>query len=76
MVRNRVLSRDSSNVLPVREPLKQWKLKDFILLGRMGQGSYSEVFRAMEKTTGWIFALKVLSKEQIKELEQENNVVR
>jgi len=42
----------------------------------MGQGSYSEVFRAMEKTTGWIFALKVLSKEQIKELEQENNVVR
>jgi aurora kinase len=46
----------------------EFKLTDFHLLKKMGSGSYSEVYMAMEKRSGFICALKILEKQKMKEM--------
>lgn len=35
-------------------------IDDFHIVGKLGEGSYSEVYRAVEKRSGFVCALKVL----------------
>jgi hypothetical protein len=35
-------------------------IEDFHIVGKLGEGSYSEVYRAVEKRSGFLCALKVL----------------
>jgi serine/threonine protein kinase len=42
-----------------------------VLLGKLGEGTYSEVFRAVERKSGFMCALKVLKKQKIRELGME-----
>ena len=41
-------------------------LKDFILLKKVGEGSYSEAYLALEKRIGFLCVLKILKKKYIK----------
>lgn len=47
-----------------------------MLLGKIGEGSYSEVFKAVHKESGFLCALKVLEKWKMRELSVQENVVR
>eukprot|EP00911_Craspedida_sp_UC1_P001786 UC1_evm1s1362 len=47
------------------------KPKDFVVSRTLGEGSYSTVFMAREKSTGRDFAMKILDKNHIK---KENKV--
>ena len=46
---------------------KKLDINNFLLLGKLGEGSYSEVYKAIDKETGFVIALKILSKAQIRE---------
>lgn len=46
------------------------------MLGKIGEGSYSEVFRAVERKSGFLCALKVLEKQKMREMGVQENVVR
>lgn len=45
-----------------------FKVSDFYILGKIGEGSYSEVYKAIEKRSGFVCALKVLEKWKMSEL--------
>lgn len=45
-------------------------------MGKIGEGSYSEVFRAVERRSGFVCALKVLEKQKMREMGVQENVVR
>lgn len=51
-------------------------VSDFEILGKIGEGSYSEVFRVVHRKTGAIFALKIIKKEVIKKMMIEDALVR
>jgi serine/threonine protein kinase len=42
-------------------------LEDFIVFEKLGEGTYSEVFRALESKTGFLCALKILNKQRLRE---------
>jgi hypothetical protein len=44
------------------EPLteRQFSISDFHIVSKIGEGTYSEVFKAMEKESGFLCALKIL----------------
>lgn len=48
----------------------------FLFICKVGEGTYSQVFKAMEKRTGFICSLKTLNKEKMKALKMEQNVFR
>ena len=48
----------------------------FLLLGRLGKGTYSEVFLTIEKEAGFICALKALEKERMRAMGVEENLLR
>ena len=41
-------------------------IDDFFLMEKIGEGSYSTVYRALHKKTGALYALKVLQKSVIR----------
>lgn len=43
----------------------KWSLDDFELAKRLGRGKFGRVFLAREKNTGFIVALKTLSKREL-----------
>jgi aurora kinase, other len=43
---------------------------------KIGEGSYSEVYLAVERRSGFVCALKVLEKWKMRELGVEENVIR
>lgn len=45
-----------------------FKISDFHILAKIGEGSYSEVYKAIEKRSGFVCALKVLEKWKMREL--------
>lgn len=44
------------------EPLteRQFSIGDFHIVSKIGEGTYSEVFKAVEKESGFLCALKIL----------------
>ena len=44
---------------------KVYKISDFTLLEKAGEGTYSQVFRAVERSSGFVCSLKILSKDKI-----------
>lgn len=47
-----------------------------MVLGKIGEGTYSEVFKAVERRSGFVCALKVLEKQKMREMSVQENVVR
>lgn len=45
--------------------LRTWSIGDFSLLKKLGKGKFGRVFLAEEKASGYVVALKVLSKAQL-----------
>lgn len=54
----------------------QWSAKDFELGSPLGQGKFGRVFVAREKKTGYILAIKTMSKSQISKSNCEKQVQR
>lgn len=52
--------------MPKPKSSKKWTIGDFQLIKKIGEGSYSEVFLAVEKATHFICAIKKISKKIIK----------
>lgn len=48
-------------------PVKEFKRSDFIVGKKMGKGQFGEVMMVVHKDTGFLCAMKVMSKKQIKE---------
>jgi aurora kinase, other len=63
------------NSAPVNSA-KKLRISNFELLNKMGEGSYSEVYKAVDKSTGFLCALKILAKQQMQEQEVAENVIR
>jgi aurora kinase, other len=55
---------------------KVYKISDFILLEKAGQGTYSEVYKAVEKSSGFVCSLKILNKEKMINMGVLDNLVR
>lgn len=53
-----------------------FEIGDFVVLGKIGEGTYSEVFKAMERRSGFVCALKVLEKQKMRKMSVHENVVR
>lgn len=53
-----------------------WCLKDFELGSRLGRGKFGRVFIAKEKKTGYIVALKTMSKKEIASGHAERQTLR
>lgn len=49
---------------PLKQKLEE-KYKNFIIIKKLGDGKYSEVFLARHIPTGFLVALKVIQKSQI-----------
>ncbi|RKP36000.1 kinase-like domain-containing protein [Dimargaris cristalligena] len=49
------------------EPEKQWSLQDFDIGKPLGRGKFGRVYLAREKSSGFMVALKVLFKSEIKQ---------
>lgn len=45
---------------------KKFGLKDFIVLKELGEGKFGKVLLVKEKATGFVCAMKVFKKSQIK----------
>ena len=62
----------SQSVTPSRSPSKKKKLTidDFELLKVVGKGSYGKVLVVRKKDTGHVYAMKVLTKANIKKRKQ------
>lgn len=52
--------------------MAQTKLNDFEVLSKLGEGSYSQVFKVMRKNTNAIYAMKKVKLFDLKEKEKEN----
>ena len=48
------------------ERSKKTVIEDFTILKKVGEGSYSEVFSAVERHSGMVCALKKIDKKSIK----------
>ena len=55
---------------------RQPQADDFRLVKKIGEGSYSQVWLAVEKQTGFICALKVLNKQSMREQQLEDVLIR
>lgn len=55
---------------------KRWKIEDFDLGKRLGQGKFGNVLLAREKTSKFVVALKVLFKEQLMNANVEHQLRR
>ncbi|KAF5278335.1 hypothetical protein FQA39_LY05824 [Lamprigera yunnana] len=53
-----------------------WSLNDFDLGSRLGRGKFGRVFRARERKTGYIVALKTLLKKEIAKGHVERQILR
>jgi serine/threonine protein kinase len=51
------------------------KAKHFILMRKLGEGTYSKVYQACHKKTGLICALKILDKKRVIETDMIENVI-
>jgi serine/threonine protein kinase len=51
-------------------------IREFHILSKLGEGTYSEVFRAVHKATGFLCAIKILEKWKMIELNVVENVLR
>lgn len=52
--------------------MAQTKLNDFEVLSKLGEGSYSTVFKVIRKNTNAIYAMKKVKLFDLKEKEKEN----
>ncbi|KAJ1968838.1 hypothetical protein IWQ62_000996, partial [Dispira parvispora] len=50
-----------------KQPEKQWSLQDFDIGKPLGRGKFGRVYLAREKSSGFLVALKVLFKSEIKQ---------
>lgn len=64
-----------SNARP-KHPARGWKPNDFELGKRLGKGKFGRVYCVREKKSGFICALKVMSKEEILSYKVEKQFVR
>ena len=58
----------------VNERKPKQSLEDFNLLSKLGEGSYGKVYKAEEKSTGKVFALKQINKAFVTEEGKEYQV--
>ncbi len=56
--------------------VKTWQLKDFDIGRPLGKGKFGQVYLARERRTGYIVALKVLSKAELTENKVEKQLRR
>lgn len=56
--------------------LKKFTINDFEVGAKLGNGRFGDVYLAREKKSGYIVALKILNKKEIKRLNAEKLVVR
>jgi NIMA (never in mitosis gene a)-related kinase len=47
-------------------------INDFLIVNKIGTGSYSEVFKVQRKSDGHVYALKKVSLENLSQKEREN----
>ncbi|KAG0687108.1 spindle assembly checkpoint kinase [Pichia californica] len=55
---------------------RQWKLTDFEIGKRLGKGKFGKVYCVREKKSGFICALKVMSKQEILSYHIEKQIIR
>lgn len=55
---------------------EQVKISDFELLNKIGEGTYCQVFKGVDKRSGFVCALKVMNKKKMKELQVQQNIRR
>eukprot|EP01095_Lingulamoeba_sp_RSL-Kostka_P015770 TRINITY_DN737_c1_g4_i2.p1 TRINITY_DN737_c1_g4~~TRINITY_DN737_c1_g4_i2.p1 ORF type:complete len:541 (-),score=176.73 TRINITY_DN737_c1_g4_i2:122-1744(-) len=55
---------------------KRWSLEDFEIGNEIGKGNFGQVFKARERNSKFIVALKVMGKKLIKENELEKQIRR
>lgn len=48
-----------------KQPVRRWKPSDFELGKRLGKGKFGRVYCVREKKSGFVCALKVMSKDEI-----------
>lgn len=67
-----------STVLPSqgKGQSRQWKLTDFEIGKRLGKGKFGKVYCVREKRSGFICALKVMSKQEILSYHIEKQIIR
>lgn len=56
--------------------IKHWTLEDFEIGKTLGRGNFGSVFLAKEKASGFIVALKVMYKRQLKAIGIEKQLRR
>ena len=55
---------------------REFKRSDFVVGKKLGKGQFGEVMMVIHKDTGFLCAMKVMSKKQIREEKYENQVAR
>ena len=55
---------------------REFKRSDFAVGKKLGKGQFGEVMMVIHKETGFLCAMKVMSKKQIREEKYENQVAR
>lgn len=58
------------------QPRKNWKFSDFELGRKLGKGKFGKVYCVREKETGFVCAMKVISKKEILSYHVEKQFVR
>lgn len=68
--------RRSTNIGGANKQTRQWKLTDFEIGKRLGKGKFGKVYCVREKSSGFICALKVMSKQEILSYHVEKQIIR
>lgn len=56
--------------------MKSWKVEDFDIQEQLGRGRFGIVYKAREKETGYIVALKMIPKGDIKNDSMKRQLTR